>query len=311
MFHFRRTRTPRSKSEQGYSWLFFSARPSWVWRCLVTLLVIGGSGTFFLWYRSNGDELTPSGNVGLSYALTGFACLLLAAVWYSVRRRLSEPALGQLNRVLNWHGVFALIALALLFLHSFANFGPNSGTMALFSLIALTLSGLLGRALDRVLAWRIAISVSVTLTPEGEDRLEILMQEMRPRIAAQVHETSRFDAHASTSQSYPVPGMQGKRFWDLSYRSLESMPRGVKRQGKQQRFLPGDDLLSAHSGTVISAAQMAAFEEIQHALQRERLYRSIIHTWRQVHIALAFLTLGLTTWHVVYEMPFLYHALFH
>jgi hypothetical protein len=57
--------------------------------------------------------------------------------------------------------------------------------------------------------------------------------------------------------------------------------------------------------------QIEALQEVQQAMRREQRYRSLIHTWRRVHIGLAFLTLGLTAIHVVIEMPFLYRALFH
>lgn len=313
MFNFRRASISRPKMEQGYSWHFFYAKRSWVFGCLVTLLVIGVSGTFYLWYNYNGDVLTPGGNVGLSYALAGFMCLLLAAVLYSVRRRLSEPALGQLNRALNWHGFFALIGLALLFMHSFGEFGPNSGTYALLSMIILTLSGLIGRVLDRVLAWRIAVETNAALTVEGEDRVETITQEMRTLVTSQSQETNHFDPRSSTSQSHPVPIIQENISWDLSYRSLEKKPQEVKRQGQQKPFILDHELRSALPGVVrpSSQMQMAALQEIQQAMQREGLYRLIIRIWRQVHIALAFLTLILTVWHVVYEMPFLSRALFH
>src|SRR5258707_674436 len=139
MLNFRRVSPAFSETEQGYSWRFFHAWRSWMSGCLVTILVIGGSGIFYLWYSSQGNELLPQGNVGLSYALAGFACLILAAVLYSLRRRLGDSVLGQLNRALNWHIFFAFMGLSLLFMHSCAEFGPNSGTYALLSMVALTL----------------------------------------------------------------------------------------------------------------------------------------------------------------------------
>jgi hypothetical protein len=253
MSDFQRAGSPLPGPEKGYSWLFFYGRRSLAVGGLVTLLVIGGGVIFYLWYLFNGDNLTPMGNIGLSYAIAGLAFLLLAAASYTILRRLGDPALGQLNRALTWHGFFALIGLALLSMHSFGEFGLNSGTYALFSMILLTLSGLLGRVLDRVLAWRIAIEANETLAANGEDRLESITQEARTLVASQ-----------------------------------------AQRRG----------------GMLFAQIQATILQRVQQATQRERFYRLVIRVWRQVHIALALLTLGLTIWHVLYEMPFLYRALF-
>lgn len=44
---------------------------------------------------------------------------------------------------------------------------------------------------------------------------------------------------------------------------------------------------------------------VQRAIRREVFYRSVIHNWRVVHIALALLTLSLTIWHIVYALQLL------
>ena len=40
-------------------------------------------------------------------------------------------------------------------------------------------------------------------------------------------------------------------------------------------------------------------------MRREAFYRSVIRSWRVLHIALALLTLGLTIWHLVYALQLL------
>jgi hypothetical protein len=63
----------------------------------------------------------------------------------------------------------------------------------------------------------------------------------------------------------------------------------------------------AHAGTEIPDAQkqLAALQRVQGAMQRERIYRSLIRYWRTVHILLALLTIGLTIWHLMYAVLFL------
>lgn len=306
MFNSRLPNTPLQKTEKGYSWRFFTFRRAWVLGCLATLLILGVSISFFIWYNYNGDDLSSSGNVGLSYAIAGFTFLILAAVAYTIRRRLDKPALGQLNRALNWHTFFALIALVLLCMHSFGDFELLSGTYALLGMFALILSGLLGRFLDRFLAWRIALEASIILTAEGEERVETIIQETQTAANSRRQEIDRSALRSSPPRSAPVSATQEKRSWDIAYSSLEKLspellPR--KQQGGQSR--------SASRALPSAQKQMAALQEVQQAMRREQFYRSLIHTWRRVHLGLAFLTLGLTVIHVIIEMPFLYRALFH
>src|SRR5947209_6023284 len=124
MSNSRRERKPLLEGETGYSWLFFYARRPWILGFIVTLLVISVSGSFYLWYSRYGDDPTPHGIVGLSYALAGFTFLVLAAAAYSLRRRFLKHALGQLNTTLTWHVFFALMGVALLLMHAFGNFNP-------------------------------------------------------------------------------------------------------------------------------------------------------------------------------------------
>jgi hypothetical protein len=245
----------------------------------------------------------------------GLAFLVLAGTLYSIRRRFQNNAVGRLNRALTWHVFFALIGLALLLMHSFGNFSANSGTYALASMIALSVSGLLGRFLDRYLSWRITVEVDRALTAEGEDRVEALVQEIQQTIEA--HE--RHGAQNSLElQRPPVSLVRLKEtglfpeHWsnlplDLAYTSLEKTPQQWNREGKNHRFLPGGEHPVARPVEVAldGQEQLAALQAVQQAIRRERLYRSIIRSWRVVHLALALLTLGLTIWHLVYALQLL------
>src|SRR5215472_1412680 len=91
------------QGETGYSWLFSYLGRTFVFGLLVTLLVIGVSGTLYWWYSRYGEDPTPSGSVGLSYGLMGLAFLVLAGTLYSIRRRFQNNAVGRLNRALTWH----------------------------------------------------------------------------------------------------------------------------------------------------------------------------------------------------------------
>jgi hypothetical protein len=317
MSHSRRERKPLLEGEKGYSWLFFYARRSWILGFIVTLLVIGVSGSFYLWYSRYGDDPTPNGTVGLSYALAGFTFLVLAAAAYSLRRRFPKHAPGQLNTALNWHVFFALMGVTLLLMHAFGNFNPHSGTYALASMIALTVSGLLGRTLDRFLAWRIAVEVHQALTAGGEDRVEAIVQEVRTIVVHKTHQAQSFMLRSPELQHPPASAVRMKETgplleqWphlslDLTYTSREKIPQQWSRQGQQHRLLPNEErLYPPHWAGGDGQEQLAALKVVQQAMWREGFYRSVIQYWRVLHLALALLTLGLTLWHLVYALQFL------
>jgi len=309
----------RQKGETGYSWLFFYPARSWVSGLVVTLLVISVSGTFYWWYSHYGDDPTPNGNVGLSYGIMGLTFLVLAGTVYSIRRRFQHNALGRLNRALNWHVFFALIGLALLLMHSFGNVNASSGTYALASMMALTVSGLLGRTLDRFLPWRIAVEAHLALTAEGEDRVEAIMQEMQRTIVAyKRHGGQSFTPRSSELQQPPAFAVRLKEtglrqeHWsnlplDLAYTSLEKTPQQWSCEGHDHRpLLDGErPVVRPGAGVLDGQKQLVALQMVQRAMRREAFYRSVIHYWRVVHIALALLTLGLTIWHIVYALQLL------
>lgn len=243
----------------GYTWFFFPLTRASLISMLFTLLVFGGSLGFFLWFIGSGNPLVASNKIGLSYALAGLMFLLISAISYTIHRHFLELHPGQLNRVLTRHGFFGLLGLALLFLHAAGDFSLKSGTLALAGMILLTLSGLCGRVLDRVMAWRIAIEMNTILTREGEDRQEILSETTNNMV--QTHQNKL-----------------------------------VRKRAQQPTYLIEN--------------QLEALAVVRQAKRKEQYYRSFISGWRKVHIGLAYLTLALTLWHVVVELPLLGQALF-
>src|SRR5437868_10112707 len=142
---------PSQSGEKGYPWLFLHMRSSWGIGLAVALVVCGLSGAFYIWYSQSGFDTSPDSWAGLGYAVIGTIFLLLAVTLYSLRRRLRKRVVGQLNASLKWHVLLAVMGLTLLTMHSFGHFEPISGTFALYSVIALVISGFVGRALDHYL----------------------------------------------------------------------------------------------------------------------------------------------------------------
>lgn len=317
--------TTYQTGESGYPWLFFYARRSWVTGLIVTLFVIGLSGAFYLWYSQSGNNTTPYGIAGLSYATAGTIFLILALVLYSLRRRRRKRAIGKLHASLNWHLFFAITGLILLLMHSFGNFNPVSGTYAFYGMIALTLSGLVGRVLDRLMPRIITSEVSKVLTVQGEDRITTISQKLQ---AIVVHNTQEelggFPVDMNGALPMPVQGSRPNSAsldiinklstpWDLAYISLEPTQEELDRDAPHYRFVPDKKSALTRPGAVMPGAQeqISALQDVQSAMQREQFYRCVIRYWRVLHLLLALLTVGLVIWHLIFAAHILFPTAFH
>ncbi|MBV8694505.1 MAG: hypothetical protein JO183_03345 [Ktedonobacteraceae bacterium] len=304
-----------SEGEKGYPWYFFSLTRAWGKSLLVALLVITGAGVLYLWYNRVATDLAPDSSLGLSYAVAGTLCLGLAAALYTLRRRSRKRALGHLNAALHWHVAFGVMGLALLFMHSFGNFNLLSGTYALYSLIALVISGFIGRSLDQIIPRLIATEVHKALTAQGEDRIETISQQLQHIVVHNTQELAAFDV-TPPKEKRPrrfasSPDLQTS--WDLAYITLEETPQELSRDTPQYRFVPEKRSPLTRPGGLIPGAQehISALHSVQTALQREQCYRYIIRYWRVFHIGLAVLTTLLTLWHITYAAQLLLPTLFH
>ncbi len=311
--------TSSQSGEKGYSWLFFSPRWRWIWGFLITILFISLSGGLYFWYRFTTSDISPFGVVGLSYAIIGTLFLLLAMLMYTLRRRLRKRAIGQLNASLNWHVFFAIMGLAAIFIHSFGNFSPISGTFALYGMIALTVSGVVGRFLDRLLPRLIAQNVSKVLTAQGEDRITTVSQRLE---AIVVHNTAEEltgfaigipeDFGGFPPNNPPHGGTPLHVSWDLAYISLEPTQQELDRYASHYRLVPDKKSALSRPGAMMPGAQehMSTLHDMDHAMRREQTYRYLIRYWRIFHVALAFLTIGLVIWHIIFALHIIFPTYF-
>ena len=321
----------QNKGESGYS-LLFSAGGRWYIRIVFPLLGIVLGGAFYVWYTQHSSDASPDSPAGYAYAITGTIFLLLAAVLYTLRRRArSKRAVGRLNSSLNLHICFGILGLAFLLMHSFGNFNPRSGTYALYSMIALVVSGVVGRILDRLVPRLIAGEVHKALTAQGDDRIENISQKLQ---AIVVHNSQHLQGfvpvagarpHKAPTSLVPLSGPNSHDFpfaykdqsmhtpWDLAYISLEATPQELSREAGPYRFIPDKKSELARPGALMPGTQehIAELREVERAMQREQFYRYILRYWRKFHVALALLTLGLTLWHLIYAAQLLLPTFIH
>lgn len=300
------------KDEKGYPWFFSSLTSARLKSMLVALLILSASGAFYTWYSRNGSDPYPDSLVGLTFAVAGTLCFVLAGVMYTLRRLSRKRAVGQLNAALQWHIAFAVMALVLLFLHSFGNFNLRTGTFALYGMIAMVISGFIGRMLDHFMPRLITQEVQRALTVQGDDRIATISQKLQDIVVYNTQEVQPFQV--ASQQALPFDTLCDGRQemvssprssstpWDLAYISLEETPQELSRSEPHYRFVPDKKSALAQPGALIPGAQVqiAALKDVQHALQREQFYRYIIRYWRILHICIALATLGLTIWHIQY-----------
>lgn len=315
------TSTQSSRSgERGYPLLFFYLRSSWGYRLLVALLVCALSGAFYIWYSQSGYDTTPDSWAGLGYATFGTIFLILAALLYSIRRRLRKRAIGQLNASLHWHVLLAIVGLIVLFMHAFGHFAMISGTFALYSMVTLTISGFVGRILDHVMPRLIAREVDKVLTMQGDDGVETTSQKLR---AVVVHNTQENRGIIVSQSQAPIPMPGSLPFttnghslgasWDLAYISLEPTQQELDQNAPHYRFIPDKKSALNRPGALMPGAEehLSALQDMQLAMRREQFFRYIIRYWRILHILLAFITIGLVTWHIIFASTILWPRFFH
>jgi len=317
----------QNKGETGYSWLFFSGGRTWLLRFVLVLLGAGLGGAFYVWYTQHNSDASPDSFIGYAYAIIGTSFLLLAAFLYTLRRRSHKKrAIGQLNTSLSWHICFGVLGLVFMFLHSFGNFNPRSGTYALYAMIALTMSGIVGRFLDRVVPRLIAGEVHKALTLEGDDRIETISQKLQAIVVHNSQDLRGFtpvDSGKSKAPNSLVPLSNDFPFvykdrplhtpWDLAYISLEATPQELNNQEGHYRYIPDKKSQLMRPGALMPGAQEHIFElqVVERAMQWEQFYRYVIRYWRKLHIVLALLTLALTLWHLIYAAQLLLPLFLH
>lgn len=245
---------------------------------------------------------------GYGFAIAGTSLLLLVGIGYALRKRLGHKA-GRLHTFLAWHMVGGLLGLALIFMHAAGNFNPRTGTYALYGLIGVVISGIIGRVIDRLSPRRAAKAALRALSASGEERLDDLEEEL-----AAIADDAR--ARRQELQEQSLRGTP----WDLAYYDLdpeiEEIPT-LLRQGVRSDTGPILDLnqfsaplpaqrlqyIPANRQSTGALARQAA--GIQRAMGREQFHLQLVRVWRRVHILISLAALGLLLWHLEFAATLL------
>jgi len=292
------------------------SRAQWM-AMLVGLAVGGGLAWLYRLYLQSSD-VAPDSATGYGFAIAGTLVLLLVGGSYAARKRFGRRRPGRLHALLAWHMVGGLIGLALILMHAAGNFNPRTGTYALYGLIGVVVSGVMGRALDRLCPHLAAHAALQALAAGGEERLDALEG---------AHTGVRYPAARQ-----PVPrGLP----WDLAYYDLDpeiaeiaallgqgsggeilaldgsrrrsAAPRGPGTPGAPRpvvalpsRATSPETLCSPVASDVVRQATGWSA-----ALGREQCCIDLVRVWRRLHTLISLVALGLVLWHLEYAATLL------
>lgn len=297
------------KGKTGFPWLFLRLGSQWKLCFLISLIIIAISIGFFVWCTYVSDDRGGDSFVGLVFAITSTTFLFLAAVAFSLRRRARKRSVGGLNAALNWHVCFGVIALIMVFLHAGGNYNPRTGTYALYGMIALVISGIIGRVLDRLMPRLIVQEIHKGLTAQGEDRYESTLRTLQSAAMQNSQELSISQSSQSRVPNLVSLGRAGAaneqdilQNWDMAYISLKGTPQEIM-QYSDYAFADGRSMPSSSVEQQISGLQ-----KIEQARERELFFRYSIRYWRIFHVALALVTVALTLWHIEYALALIMPA---
>jgi hypothetical protein len=254
-------------------------RVAWFWLLLSIVLYIG----VYLWYLAGLKTVPYPGPLNDPFRLFGIIAfvLVLIVAAYSLRRRFIRVLPGSVQGWLWLHTWFGVCAILIALLHEnylyvlglnaysfrLAMFTEaDAGTSALYSLILLVVSGVVGRLLDMWLARVIA-------TEASSNGVGIIQS-----VEARMHELDllleRFCAGKSTSF---------KQYFLQKNTAPQILPQ---EQGDFQQAL----------------AVLTKKNDLQRSLNRQKSARRVIQWWRYIHITLACGALGVIGFHSVLEL---------
>ncbi len=279
------TKPPLQEQPIRRIWKTPGSKVKWIY--LATSLILYGS--IYAWYLhalKTQLYVGPDADPLRLFGIIAF-CLVLVVAVYSLRRRFKRTMPG---RVQNWlwvHTWFGVISILIAFLHeNYINVlhdysftlpdftGAAYGMSALYALIFLVISGIIGRLLDR---WQAHV-----IAAEANSNGVGIVQAVEEKLLELELTIERYSA--------------GKSAAFKLYRS-----EALGRKASLPEMLP-----------VLVPEELGDFERVYEvlkeraslgrSLQRQKRARLIIRAWRYVHIPLACAALAIIGYHSVSEL---------
>lgn len=262
------------------NWKTPASKAKWLW-LLIALLIYGGIYVWYLHALKVQQYPGPSSDPLRLFGIAAF-CLVLITAAYSLRRRFVRVLPGRVQDWLWLHTWLGITSILLAFLHDNYSYilnsycfrlscftGSAAGMSALYALLLLVASGIIGRLLDLWQARVIAKEASrngVGITQALQDRQRELDLTIERLNAGKSAAFKQYSAQAL----------------DRGISALKQLPTlAANEQGDLQRL---QEALSARARLLSS-------------LRRQKRARFIIQGWRYIHIPLACAALAVIGFH--------------
>jgi hypothetical protein len=113
-----------------------------IWYSLAAIVVI--TALYLLAYRQAGRLPVASGLVGHGIGVVGLILMLMTAILYTIRKRLTDTRWGSMAAWLRFHMVTGLVGPYMVLLHTSMRFRGLAGVAMLLTVVVV-ISGLVGR----------------------------------------------------------------------------------------------------------------------------------------------------------------------
>jgi hypothetical protein len=281
------TKPPLQKQQQAIRRIWKTPGSKFNWICLgISLIVYGYLYKVYLEALKLNPYAGPHTDPLRIFGIVAFILVLLVAA-YTLRRRFARTLPGKVQNWLWLHTWFGILAILVAFLHeNYLNILHDlqftrmrfteglAGTSALYALLLLVVTGIVGRLLD--------ISQARIIAKEANNNGVGIIQTVEERM----HELELAVERLSAGKSPTF-----KIFCSEALKSNTSLPAMLPVLTPNEL----DDFESAHE-IFTRRAHLAL------SLQRQKRARLIIRMWRYVHIPLACLALIIISYHSFTEL---------
>lgn len=258
-----------------YNWLFLA----------LSLIILGWIALFYRVAVATQAYPGPYNEPFRAFGIVSFG-LVIAVAAYTLRRRFARRLPGKVQNWLWLHTWLGIITVLIAFMHDnfqnvthdflfdatrFSEYGY--GTTAMYALLVLVLTGVVGRLLDM---WQARVIAS-----EADTNRVGIARSLEERLFELSLSVQRLRAGKSAQfKQYCEEALEAGR---MHARVPMLAPREV------EDFQRTHELLSE-------------YRRLSRSLQRQQRARLILRAWRYVHIALASLAFFVIAYHSIYEL---------
>jgi hypothetical protein len=266
-------------------WRTPTTRAAWLWLG-IALVVTVIAGVIYFYTLKTQQYPGPYYDPLRLFGIVSFVLVLLT-IAYTLRRRFMRHLPGNVQGWLWLHTWFGIAAIIIALWHAnFMNIYPyftlmpstliegNAGMSALYGLLLLVLTGIIGRLLD---TWQARV-----IAHEANRNGVGIQQAVEERLHELDLTIGRLSAGKSAAfKDYCTGVLQGRR-------ALKAMPPDLPAH-EQADFQRTWEILAQH-------------RQLVQSLKRQKRARSIIQGWRYIHITLACLGFAAIGLHSVLEL---------